>query len=164
MFYKNALRITSLPLQNWTNVQLRIQIFKSHLVTIISKVSRTVKTSAGHLREEHKSSTPPTHMVNVTYYQCCGSGSRPVIFWSLDPGWGKNPDPERPSQIIFPRAQKQFFGLKILKFFDADIFLTQDTGWKNRIRDKYPESATLCTVILRTVFIALHNVSQKKPT
>jgi hypothetical protein len=32
---------------------------------------------------------------------------------------------------------KQFFGLKILKFFDADpdpgsgIFLTPDPGWKN---------------------------------
>ncbi len=49
--------------------------------------------------------------------------------WDLDLG--------KTSQIIFLRAQKQFLGLKILKFFDADpnpgsgIFLTLDPGWKN---------------------------------
>jgi hypothetical protein len=32
----------------------------------------------------------------------------------------KNPDSGQTSQIIFPRAQKQFFGLTKLKFFDAD--------------------------------------------
>ncbi len=43
-------------------------------------------------------------------------------------------------QIIFPRGKKTFFGVKILKFFDAD------PGWKlfgsgmgkSRIRDKLP--------------------------
>ncbi len=57
-----------------------------------------------------------------------------------------------PDQI--PRAQKQFFGLKILEFFDADpgtgIFLTLDPGLKNlepgsAIRDKHAGSATLLT-------------------
>jgi hypothetical protein len=39
---------------------------------------------------------------------------------------GKNQDPVSVmnSQIIFPRAEKQFLGLKILKFFDTD----PDTG------------------------------------
>jgi hypothetical protein len=37
---------------------------------------------------------------------------------------GKNKDPGLPTRIIFPRAYKQFFGLKKLKFFDADA------GWK----------------------------------
>jgi hypothetical protein len=51
--------------------------------------------------------------------------------WIRDPGWEKNldPDPRGTSQIIFP---KQFSGLKILQFFDADpgsgIFLTLDLG------------------------------------
>jgi hypothetical protein len=42
-------------------------------------------------------------------------------------------------RTFFPRTQKQFFGFKILKFFDADanadavsgIFLIQDLGRKN---------------------------------
>ncbi len=47
-------------------------------------------------------------------------------------------------------SSKQFFGLKILEFFDADadpgIFLTLDPGWKKiRIRDNHPSSATLDT-------------------
>ncbi len=33
----------------------------------------------------------------------------PVLFWPLDPGWVKKPDPGWTSQIIFPR-RKQFFG------------------------------------------------------
>jgi hypothetical protein len=33
----------------------------------------------------------------------------------------KNPDPDKTSQIILPIAQKQFIGLKILKFFDANL-------------------------------------------
>jgi hypothetical protein len=37
-------------------------------------------------------------------------------------------DPGRTSQIILPRAYKKFLGLKILKFFDAEIFLTLDPG------------------------------------
>jgi hypothetical protein len=32
----------------------------------------------------------------------------------------QDPDPGRTSRIIFPSAWKQFFGLKILKLFDAD--------------------------------------------
>ncbi len=47
------------------------------------------------------------------------------------------PDPEWIFRIIFPRAKKQFFGLKILLF---------DTGSgmeKIRIRDKHPGSATM---------------------
>ncbi len=66
-----------------------------------------------------------------------GSGA----FLTLDPGWKKNPDlgsgirGEHLQTLFFPRAYNQFFGLKILKFFDADpgsgIFLTRDPGWKN---------------------------------
>ncbi len=65
----------------------------------------------------------------------------PVPIWSLDPGfgipgWAKNqdPDPGCTSRIIFRKAEKQFFGLKILKLFFADldpgsgIFLTLDPG------------------------------------
>ncbi len=65
---------------------------------------------------------------------------------------GKNPDSGWISCIIFPRAEKHLFWLKIFKFFDADpgrdlldpgfgIFLTLDPGWKkfvSRIRDKEP--------------------------
>ncbi len=53
-----------------------------------------------------------------------------------EPGWVKNQDTD-PGSFIFQRAQKQFFGQKILKFFDADadprsgIFLTRELGWKN---------------------------------
>ncbi len=70
----------------------------------------------------------------------------PVPFWTLDPGWVKNQDPDLgwTSRIIFSRA----FWVKILKFFDADpeIFWTLDPGWKqfgSGIRDKHPGSATL---------------------
>jgi hypothetical protein len=44
-------------------------------------------------------------------------------------------------RIIFPRAWKQFFGLKMLKFFDADadpgygIFFTLDPGSAINIPD-----------------------------
>ncbi len=46
----------------------------------------------------------------------CSSVADPVPFWPLDPGWMKNqdPDPGWTSRIIFPRAKKLFFGLKIL--------------------------------------------------
>ncbi len=73
-------------------------------------------------------------------WQCCisGSGTRnPVTFWPPDPGWT--------SRIIFPRAWKQFFGLKILKFVDADpeYFWPWIRDGKIRIRDKHPGSETL---------------------
>ncbi len=55
----------------------------------------------------------------------------PVPFWPLDLGFGmgkksrsvfmmQDPDPGWTSRIIFTRAWKQFFELKILKFFAAD--------------------------------------------
>ncbi len=45
----------------------------------------------------------------------------PLSFLPLDPGQKKSGSViNRTSQIIFPRAQKPFLGLKILKFFDAD--------------------------------------------
>jgi hypothetical protein len=49
----------------------------------------------------------------------------------------------------FSGSLEQFFGLKMLKLFDADlepapgIFSTLDPGWKIRILDIYPGSATL---------------------
>jgi hypothetical protein len=69
----------------------------------------------------------------------------------------KNPDLESRIQnkhpkIIFPTAYYTFFGLKTLKFFDADpdpgsgAFLTMDPGvrdGKTRIRAKHHASATL---------------------
>ncbi len=74
--------------------------------------------------------------------QCCGSGS----------GIGENQDtdPWRTSRIIFRELRQQFFGLRILKFFDADpdpgsgIFFTLDLrDGKICIRDNHPGSATL---------------------
>jgi hypothetical protein len=69
---------------------------------------------------------------------------------------GKNQDPDtgKTFRIIFPRAKKQFFGLKILKYFDADtkpgfgIFLTLDPGsgmekFRSGIQDKHLGSAIL---------------------
>jgi hypothetical protein len=34
-----------------------------------------------------------------------------VLFWTLDLGWEKIRDPGRTSQVIFPRATKQFFAV-----------------------------------------------------
>ncbi len=65
-----------------------------------------------------------------------------------DTGWvqSQDPDPGSGSGIrirdnhpgsYFRERRKQFFGLKILKFFDADadpgfgMFLIRDPGWKN---------------------------------
>ncbi len=73
----------------------------------------------------------------------------PVPFWPLDqdPGWveSQHPDPGWTTRIIFLELRNHFFGVKKLKFFDAD------PGWrqfgsgieKSRIRDKHPGSATL---------------------
>jgi hypothetical protein len=60
---------------------------------------------------------------------------------------------------IFLRAWEQFFGLKMLKFFDAGpdpgsrIFLTLDPGSGMKklgsgIQDKHPRSATLVSCML----------------
>ncbi len=68
-----------------------------------------------------------------------GSGSR-IRLRDPDQGWT--------TRIIFPKAKKPFFGLKILSFF------YEDPGWKknsypasemekSRVRDEYPGSATL---------------------
>ncbi len=61
--------------------------------------------------------------------QCCGPGSGiRCLFdpWIRDGQKNQDPDPGWTSRIIFPRAKKQFIGLKILNFFffDAD----PDTG------------------------------------
>ncbi len=53
--------------------------------------------------------------------------SVPVPFLPLDPGSGMGKTKKSRSRIIFPRAWKQFFGLKVLQFFDA----FPDPGWKN---------------------------------
>jgi hypothetical protein len=56
------------------------------------------------------------------------------------------------TQIMFPRDYKQFFGVKILKFFAAnpgsgmEKIRIRDPGWKkvlSGIRDKYPGYAAL---------------------
>jgi hypothetical protein len=47
-----------------------------------------------------------------------------VLFGPLDPGWGKNPDPGSGNRDEHPNLVCEnlvsVFGLKILKFFDAD--------------------------------------------
>jgi hypothetical protein len=85
----------------------------------------------------------------------------PVPFCPLDPGWVKSKNRIRDEH---PRSEslEQFFGLKYIKFFDADadpgIFLTLDPGWEkfgsairdkhpqSRIRDKHPGSATMASI------------------
>jgi hypothetical protein len=76
---------------------------------------------------------------------------------SLDPGtgMGKNRGSGSESRINVPdhisESLETIFGLKILKFFDADpgsgIFLSRIRDGKNRIRDKHPGPATLLNVI-----------------
>ncbi len=73
--------------------------------------------------------------------QFCGSRSGiRCLFdpWIRDPGWVKKS--RWTSRIIFPRAKKQFFGLKILQFFDADPESfwpwIRDPGWTSRICNK----------------------------
>ncbi len=75
-----------------------------------------------------------------------------------NPGWIKNrdPDPGWTSRSIFPRAWKQFFGLKILELSDVDPNRDPESFWpwirdpgsrirdgKIGIRDSHPRSATL---------------------
>jgi hypothetical protein len=64
-----------------------------------------------------------------------GSGIRCLFDPGIrDPGWVKSqdPDPGWITWIIFPRAKKPFFWIKMLKFFDED----PGTGMeKIRIRD-----------------------------
>ncbi len=94
--------------------------------------------------------------------QCFGSGSGirdPVPFWPLDPGWVESQHPDPGSRIqdeqpgsYFLELRNHFFGVKILKFFDADpgsgmeTVRIRDPGWKkvgSGIRDVYPGSAAL---------------------
>ncbi len=72
-------------------------------------------------------------------------------FWPLNPGCGlgKNQDPDSASDsgmnkgIIFLKARNKFFGLKILKFFDADPDSGSFWPWIRdgniRIRDNSPD-------------------------
>jgi hypothetical protein len=83
---------------------------------------------------------------------------------------GKNQDldPGLTTQIIFPRAQKQFFGLKFLN----SLMRIRDPRWKkfgsemenfgSEILDKHPESATLLIITspsVRTYMTILLQVS-----
>jgi hypothetical protein len=52
------------------------------------------------------------------------------------------------TRIKFPKAWKQFFKVKTLKFFDAD---TGSGTEKIRIRDKHPGLATLCKNMAKVV-------------
>jgi hypothetical protein len=78
------------------------------------------------------------------FFQCCGSGSGiRCLFepWIRDTEWVKNQDPDPESGMNIPdyisESVETIFGLKILKFFDADpnpgsgIVLNLDPGWKN---------------------------------
>ncbi len=112
----------------------------------------------------------------LAFFQCCGSGTRCLFTpWIWDPGWVKirirDPDPGWTTQIIFPRAYKQFFGLKYLNF----LMRRSGSGIRNLfdpgsgIRDKHPGSTTLlflyflfCFKIvvsfLRLVYINLNSI------
>jgi hypothetical protein len=63
--------------------------------------------------------------------ECCGSGSGILCLldlWIRDRGWGKIKIRIRDEHLglYFRKLKNIFFGLKILKFFDADL----DPGWK----------------------------------
>ncbi len=88
--------------------------------------------------------------------QCCGSGSGAFFDpWIRDPGWVKNQDPDTgwTTLIIFPRALKQFFGLK----YSNSLMRIRDLGWKSsdpgagmekiQIRNKHPRYATLTETV-----------------
>jgi hypothetical protein len=72
----------------------------------------------------------------------------PVLFdtWIRDPGWKKIQD-------HFSESIEQFFGLKILKFFNADlepgsgIFLTGSRIRDGKIQIWYPGSGTNIPVL-----------------
>ncbi len=89
-----------------------------------------------------------------------------MFFLPLDPGWVKNqdPDPESGSGMNIPdyisESLETFFGLKILKFFDADsgseIRNLFDLGsgmekFGSGIQEKHPGSATLILGCLNPV-------------
>jgi hypothetical protein len=86
----------------------------------------------------------------VSLGQCCGSGSGfgiryPVPFWSLDPGWVKNldPDPDEQPRIIFPRAWTQFFWLQFLN----SLMRIRDPGRKKiQIRDRKKFGSGTCRI------------------
>jgi hypothetical protein len=103
----------------------------------------------------------------------------PVSSWPLDTGWvkSKDPDPGWTTWIIFPRAQKPFFGLKYLnslmrirdgKKLDPGSEMEKcrirdrDPRWKKRIRDKHPGSATLPdTSLSPSLTLNLGNVKKR---
>jgi hypothetical protein len=68
----------------------------------------------------------------------------PVTFlpWIRDPGWVKSldPDPDEQPESYFSELKNNFFGVKILYFFDEDSGSDME---KILIRDKHPGSATL---------------------
>ncbi len=74
-------------------------------------------------------------VTDTSVKQCCGSGA----FLTPRSGMGKKSrsGSGMTALIIFPRSWRQFFGLKILKFFDTErmripgFFFTLDPGWKN---------------------------------
>ena len=67
----------------------------------------------------------------------------PVLFWPLDRGWKKSPDPGWTSQSL-----ETVFRAKNIKFFDADpdpgsgIFLTLDPG--SEMENLDPQRCQLC--------------------
>jgi hypothetical protein len=78
----------------------------------------------------------PFHRKRITKYQCCGSGSGiRCLFdpWIRDPGMVESQHPD------FLELGNHFFGVKILKFFDADPGSGMETvrirDGKSRIRD-----------------------------
>jgi hypothetical protein len=68
----------------------------------------------------------------------------------------RSPGSNCTTRIIFPRLRNHFYGVKMLKFFDADPESGMEkfgSGMeKIRIRDKHPESATLTVRTFSYVF------------
>ena len=115
---------------------LHWMLARPHLtVYLLSRAKVYVVTTEGKNLTYNDVITNLTYMVTTQRYrQCCGSESGIRCLCPLDPGWVKNldPDPGWTTRIIFPRAQKQLFWVKIHKFFDADSGSGME---KYRIRD-----------------------------
>jgi len=124
-----------------------MQLSSPRLFSTRTAMSVTILSSEA-VRAAADISLPPAHTTvssicsrttwRNTKNQCCRSGIR-CFFDPVDTDLGFRIGEKSGSRNEHPRlfseSLKQFLGLNILKFFDADpgsgIFLTLDPGWKN---------------------------------
>jgi hypothetical protein len=80
-------------------------------------------------------------------HQCCESGIR-CFFDPLVPEWKKIQIQDKLPEIIFLSIWNQFFGLKIVKFFDGDpgYFKPWIRDGKNRIRNTEMDLSIMTTI------------------